>query len=197
MKRYMRDQFEFLGLKTPLRVSLQRSLIKAARQSVQADWQFVEACWNKVEREYQYLAVDYLRAIQDRLTPADLPRLRSLAVRKSWWDTIDGLDNVVGSIVQRHAEAKATMLAWSLDQSFWIRRIAIDHQLTLKERTDTALLAQIIENNLGQTEFFINKAIGWALRDYSKTDPAFVRAFVDVHRQTMAPLSIREASKYL
>ncbi|MDR1077423.1 MAG: DNA alkylation repair protein [Propionibacteriaceae bacterium] len=198
MKRYMRDQFEFFGLMTPLRRSLSRPLLQAARRAETVDWEFVEACWAKAERECQYLAVDYLRAVQDRLlTPADLPRVRSLALRKSWWDTIDGLDRVVGAIALRHPEAKGTVLEWSLDSDFWLRRLAIDHQLTLGERTDTALLTQVIENNLGQREFFINKAIGWALRDYSKTDPAFVQGFIETHRELMAPLSIREASKRL
>jgi 3-methyladenine DNA glycosylase AlkD len=78
-----------------------------------------------------------------------------------------------------------------------LRRIAIDHQLGRKDKTDAALLAQIIENNLGQAEFFINKAIGWSLREYSKTNPDWVRAFIDEHRADMAGLSIREASKYI
>ncbi|MDR1186746.1 MAG: DNA alkylation repair protein [Bifidobacteriaceae bacterium] len=197
MKRYMRSQFEFLGLKTPLRRSLERAWLKAARHDQGVDWGFVEACWAREEREFQYFAVDYLQAVGDRLAPRDLPKLRSLVVRKPWWDTIDGLDRVVGGIVQGFPEAKQTVLEWSLDNDFWLRRIAIDHQLTLGSRTDTALLARIIENNLGQTEFFINKAIGWALRDYSKTDAEFVRAFVEAHREAMAPLSIREASKRL
>ncbi|MDR1442640.1 MAG: DNA alkylation repair protein [Bifidobacteriaceae bacterium] len=197
MKRYMRDQFEFLGIKTPVRRALERPLIKAARHSPRVDWEFVEVCWGKSEREFQYLAVDYLRATGGRLTPADLPRLRSLAERKSWWDSIDGLCPVVGLIAQRHPEARETVLAWSRDENFWIRRMAIDHQLTMRERTDTELLAQVIINNLGLPEFFINKAIGWALRDYSKTNPGFVRSFIETHGGTMAPLSIREASKYL
>jgi 3-methyladenine DNA glycosylase AlkD len=197
MKRYMRDQFEFLGLKTPLRRSLSRALLKAARQSEVVDWEFVELCWAKSEREFQYLAVDYLTAVKDHLTPADIPQLRLLAVRKSWWDTIDGLDRLVGGIAGRFPQVKQTLLEWSGDDNYWLLRIAIDHQLTLAEATDAALLAEIILNNLGQTEFFINKAIGWALRDYSKTDPAFVRAFIAAHGDAMAPLSVREASKYL
>ena len=89
------------------------------------------------------------------------------------------------------------MLAWSVDDDLWLRRIAIDHQLLRKDQTDTALLEEIIVANLGQQEFFINKAIGWALRDYSKTDPGWVRAFIGRHRDGLAPLSVREASKYL
>jgi 3-methyladenine DNA glycosylase AlkD len=89
------------------------------------------------------------------------------------------------------------MLAWSVDDNIWLRRIAIDHQLLRKEKTDTALLEAIIENNFGQKEFFINKAIGWSLRDYSKTNPEWVRAFVEKYRDKLAPLSIKEASKYI
>lgn len=80
---------------------------------------------------------------------------------------------------------------------FWLRGIAIDHQLMRKEKTNTELLTQILVNNLGSTEFFINKAIGWALREYSKTNPSWVRNFIDVHRENMSKLSISEASKYI
>jgi len=88
-------------------------------------------------------------------------------------------------------------LAWSTDDNIWLRRVAIDHQLLRKQHTDTALLETIICNNLGQKEFFINKAIGWALRDYSKTNPEWVQGFIGRHRHEMAKLSLREASKYL
>ena len=97
----------------------------------------------------------------------------------------------------RFLDVNETLLNWSLDENFWLRRIAIDHQLLRKEKTDTALLEKIIVNNFGQTEFFINKAIGWALRDYSKTDPDWVRAFIKKYEDKMAPLSKKEASKYI
>ena len=89
------------------------------------------------------------------------------------------------------------MLEWSLDEDFWVRRVAIDHQLCRKERTNTALLEQIIVNNLGSGEFFINKAIGWSLRDYSKTNPAWVRDFLNRYGERMERLSVREAGKYV
>jgi len=89
------------------------------------------------------------------------------------------------------------LLEWSLDENIWLRRIAIDHQLLRKDKTNTELLSKILKNNLGQTEFFINKAIGWALRDYSKTNPEWVRNFIEENRENMAKLSIKEASKYL
>ena len=89
------------------------------------------------------------------------------------------------------------MLQWSTDEDFWIRRIAIDHQLLRKEKTNTQLLEQIIINNLGSSEFFINKAIGWSLRDYSKTNPDWVRDFINRYKERMDKLSVREASKYI
>jgi 3-methyladenine DNA glycosylase AlkD len=84
-----------------------------------------------------------------------------------------------------------------VDENIWLRRIAIDHQLARKDKTDTALLEQIIVNNLGQREFFINKAIGWSLREYSKTNPDWVRGFIEQHKDGLSPLSVREGSKYL
>lgn len=120
-----------------------------------------------------------------------------MAQTKSWWDSIDGLDELVGKIVLNHPEAKTVILDWSVDDDFWLRRLAIDHQLLEKENTDTELLEQILVNNLNQTEFFINKAIGWSLRDYSKTNPDWVRMFINKYRNQMASLSIREASKYI
>ena len=196
MSAYMRDQFPYLGLQTPVRRKLSSAFIKAAKKELQVDWEFVGRCW-ELEREFQYLALDYLQAISARLAFDDIVRLRELALTKSWWDTIDSLDSIIGNMAQRFPEVKGIMLTWSTDENFWLRRIAIDHQLQCAERTDTALLEQIIVNNLGQKEFFINKAIGWSLRDYSKTNPEWVRDFIARHQEKLAPLSIREASKYL
>ena len=196
MSAYMRDQFPYLGVKTPVRRKLSRTFIKEAKKEPQTDWEFVERCW-ELEREFQYLALDYLQAVSSRFTPDDIPRLRELAVSRSWWDTVDALDSIIGDIVLGFPEAKEVMLAWSTDENIWLRRIAIDHQLQFKDKTDTALLERIIMNNLGEEEFFINKAIGWSLREYSKINPDWVRGFVDRHRGELAPLSVREASKYL
>ena len=196
MAAYMRGQFPFLGVPTPVRRAATGEFLRTADKT-RVDWGFVGRCWDQPEREFQYLAVDYLMARRRTLTPDDLPTLRRLIVTKSWWDTVDGLDQPVGDIALRHPAVRATMLAWSVDDDIWVRRVAIDHQLLRKERTDTALLEQILVNNLGRTEFFITKAIGWALRDYSKTDPERVRRFIDTHRDGLAALSVREGSKYL
>lgn len=136
-------------------------------------------------------------AHKKNLVLADLPRLKKLAQTKSWWDSIDGLDKLVGKIVLDNPEAKQVMIDWSLDEDFWLRRIAIDHQLLQKEKTDIVLLEKILVNNLNQTEFFITKAIGWSLRVYSKTNPHWVRDFLGKHQHKMSSLSIREVSKYL
>ena len=135
--------------------------------------------------------------MQQHLTPQDIPRLQTLITEKSWWDSADVLDRIVGDIALRHPEVNTVLLAWSTDDNIWLRRVAIDHQLLRKQHTDTALLEKIICNNLGQKEFFINKAIGWALRNYSKTNPTWVQGFIDRHRHKMAKLSLREAGKYL
>jgi 3-methyladenine DNA glycosylase AlkD len=196
MKAYMRDQFPFLGIPTPERKKLGRAFLEE-KSKYGPDWDFIFKCWKQPEREFQYVAIDYLSKLAPHLSADDIPKLRELAVAKSWWDTIDGLDVIVGGIAHRFPQVNDTLLAWSVDDNFWLRRIAIDHQLRRKEKTDTALLEQIIVNNLGQTEFFINKAIGWSLREYSKTNPEWVRCFIDRHRGEMASLSIKEASKYI
>ena len=196
MKAYMKNKFEFLGVKTPVRRKLAKAFFKQGTDFV-IDWNFINEAWNNPYRELQYTSLDYLEIRKKLLTPSDLPRLKKLAQTKSWWDTIDFLDRLVGSIIARFPETKATILSWSCDEDIWLRRLAIDHQLSRKEKTDTELLEKILANNLGQPEFFINKAIGWALRDYSKTNPDWVRDFIERHRAAMAALSIREGSKYL
>lgn len=196
MKAYMKNKFEFLGVKTPARRKLAKAFFKQQTDSV-IDWNFINEAWNNPYRELQYAALDYLESRKKLLTPSDLPRLKKLAQTKSWWDTIDSLDRLVGTIIVRFPETKEIILAWSRDEDIWLRRLAIDHQLLRKEETDTELLEKILANNLDQTEFFINKAIGWALRDYSKTNPDWVRAFIERHQTEMAALSIREGSKYL
>lgn len=197
MAAYMRDQFRYLGVQTPARRKISRPFLNAAKKERLLDWDFVDACWQAEEREFQYVAADYLRKMRRLLTVADLPRIRGLAVTKPWWDTVDSLDATVGSVVAQSAEGRELILKWARDESMWVRRLAIDHQLQRKESTDVELLSSIIEANLGSGEFFIDKAVGWALRDYSKTDPEWVRAFIAEHRQGMAALAIREASKYL
>jgi len=197
MSAYMRDQFPFLGIPKPKRAALSKEFLKNAKKTQSLDWGFVFECWERPEREFQYLALSYLGAVKDALSPDDIPKLKRLVVSKSWWDTVDSLDLYIGDIALKHPQVTAIMIEWSTDDNFWLRRIAIDHQLNRKEKTNPDLLAKIIENNLGQSEFFINKAIGWSLREYSKVAPDWVRTFIADHRDQMAPLSIKEGSKYI
>ena len=196
MSAYMRNQFSFLGISTPERKILSQEFLNTLKQNAM-DWTFVFTCWEMPEREFQYLAVEYLTRQKAKLTDSDIPNLRKLIITKSWWDTVDGLDILVGDIALRYPTVSQILLTWSMDENIWLRRAAIDHQLGRREKTDTLLLEKIICNNLGQKEFFINKAIGWSLREYSKTNPAWVREFIDRHREALSALSIREASKYI
>ena len=197
MAKYMRNQFVFYGIPTPRRKACCRGFLKAEKKNVSIDWDFLDLCYADDHREFQYFACDYLAAFQKILTFEDISQIRRYVRQKQWWDTIDCLDRIIGGIGLEDPRVDGVMLEWSLDEDFWVRRVAIDHQLCRKERTNTALLEQIIVNNLGSGEFFINKAIGWSLRDYSKTNPAWVRDFLNRYGERMERLSVREAGKYV
>lgn len=197
MSKYMRNLFIFYGLPTPKRKALYKDIIKEEKKQKKIDWEFLDQCYEDEHREFQYVVCDYLIAMNDFLTYEDIPKIKKYAQTKQWWDTIDCLDRVIGEIGLRDQRVDALMIEWSKDDDFWIRRIAIDHQLCRKEKTHTELLEKILVNNFGSDEFFINKAIGWALRDYSKTNPDWVRAFIDKYKDQMDKLSIKEASKYI
>lgn len=197
MSKYMRNQFKFYGLQTPKRRKLYKDLIKEEKKTGKIDWDFLDKCYNDEHREFQYLVCDYLKAMTNFLTYEDIPKIREYVKTKEWWDTIDSLDKVIGEIGLEDKRVNDLMLKWSQDDDFWIRRISIDHQLGRKEKTDCELLEAILINNFGSDEFFINKSIGWALRDYSKTNPDWVKNFIDKNKSQMNKLSIKEASKYI
>ena len=197
MSKYMLNKFEYIGIKTPERREIFKIFFKEYKNEEKIDWEFVNKCWENKYREFQYIAADYLKNMKDKLTIDDIPKFKQLILKKSWWDTIDNLDMTIGALALKDSNVNKILLEWSLDENIWLRRIAIDHQLLRKEKTNTELLEKILKNNLGQTEFFINKAIGWALRDYSKTNPEWVKNFIEKNRENMAKLSIKEASKYL
>lgn len=197
MSKYMLNKFEYIGIKTPERREIFKNFFKEYKNGEKIDWEFVNKCWENKYREFQYIAADYLKNMKDKLTIDDIPNLKQLILKKSWWDTIDNLDMTIGALALKDSNVNKILLEWSLDENIWLRRIAIDHQLLRKEKTNTELLEKILKNNLGQAEFFINKAIGWALRDYSKTNPEWVKTFIEENKEKMAKLSIKEASKYL
>ncbi len=197
MASYMRNLFPFYGVPTPKRRELYRDILAEERRSGRMDWQLLDRCWEDKHREFQYFVTDYLYKLRKFLVFEDMPRLEKYARTKQWWDSVDLLCRTVGAVAPEDSQMDALMLAWSSDPDFWLRRIAVCHQLGRKDRTDAALLEKILRNNLGSSEFFINKAIGWALRDYSKTDPTWVRDFLARNSDKLSPLTLREGSKYL
>ncbi|NEX50449.1 DNA alkylation repair protein [Lactococcus lactis] len=210
---YLRHQFEFIGLKTPERRLLAKDFLKEKKADKQIDWELVFEFWNFPEREFQYLALDYLHQMKKWLIFDDMEKIKKLTVSKSWWDTVDALDELVGHLLltgrkqatendsTAYEQVKTLVKEWAQAENFWLRRIAIDCQLSFKNQTDLELLSYNVEKNLlGSSfadEFFITKAIGWALRDLAKTNSAWVIKFIEEHENKMAKLSIREASKHL
>lgn len=134
---------------------------------------------------------------QKQLSGIDLDKIKKLIMQKSWWETVDSLDAVVGTIVAKHPELKQCMLEWSVSDNIWLRRVAINFQQKYKENTDIDLLVKIIQNNFKRDEFFVNKAIGWSLRGYSKINADWVRNYLEKCKGKLVPLSVKEASKYL
>ncbi len=196
MAQYMQNRFAFLGIPKPQLKEIMKPYLKAGKK-LPFDREFVFACWEKPYREAQYVAVEYVLMQKKLLVKEDLAVIERLITEKSWWETVDSLDAVCGTLVLQYPELKKTMLDWSQSNNLWLRRTAIDFQQEYKELTDVALFTQIIENNLNSNEFFINKAIGWSLRDYSKVNPDWVREFLASHQNGLSALSIKEASKYL
>ena len=197
MASYMRNQFAFYGIQTELRQMLYADLLREEKRADVIDWALLDTCFSDDHREFQYFVMDYLKAKQKQLVFDDINRIKRYVTEKQWWDTIDGLDRIIGNIAFVDSRVNDLMLTWSQDENFWLRRIAIDHQICRREKTDTDLLATVICNNFGSNEFFINKAIGWSLRAYSKTNPEWVRHFLADHQLEMSRLSLREASKYI
>lgn len=195
MEKYMKNNFKFLGIKSVERRELSKDFLRKEKDII--NWEEVFYLWELEEREFQYIALDYLKARKKFLKIDDLENLLKLAKKKPWWDTIDLLAPLVGEAIFDFKDKNKLMLDLSKDENMWLRRIAILHQLKFKEDTDEKLLEEIIKNNFGSKEFFINKAIGWILREYSKTNKIWVRKFLDEYKDVLSPLSIREGSKIL
>ncbi|MBB2941481.1 3-methyladenine DNA glycosylase AlkD [Actinoplanes lutulentus] len=197
MAAYMRDQFPFLGLPSPIRRARARAALTGLGAPTSDDLRAVAlACWDRDEREFQQFACDYLAA--HVAEPSLLDTAASLITTKSWWDTVDPLaTHFVAGLVRRHPVLVAEMDEWSRAPDLWLVRTAILHQLHYGASTDTARLFGYCTAQAGHPDFFVRKAIGWALRHYARTDPGAVRAFVSANSDRLSPLSIREATKHL
>jgi 3-methyladenine DNA glycosylase AlkD len=198
MSAYMRDQFPFLGIKSQKRRQLQKETANETGYAKKPfSEEFVRFLWGLPEGEYQYFAVDYLISKSKTLQRNHINFLEDLITSKSWWDTVDALaSNVVGALCMKHPDIRyREILQFSESGNIWLIRTSILFQLKYKDKTDTGLLATIIEKNSGTGEFFVDKAIGWILRQYARTDEKWVLEFLNTH--TLAPLSVREAGKHL
>ncbi|MFJ5533224.1 DNA alkylation repair protein [Streptomyces sp. NPDC093261] len=199
MRAYMKDVAPFLGLTTPVRRALAGTVLAGTPRPDEADCTALALrCWALPEREYHYFAVDYLRRHVRQLSSGFLPVTRHLVSTDPWWDTVDALAaHVVGGLVTANPRLRGAMDAWIEDDEPWIARTALLHQLRHKEATDTSRLFAYCVRRSADPDFFIRKAIGWALREYAKTDPDAVRQFVAREATRLSPLSVREALKNL
>ena len=201
MQAYMRGQFVFLGVAAPQRRLAAKALLAGLRE-VGADvlLEHAQRLWQQPEREYQHVALDMLALHRRQLGAEHLPALLGLARQRAWWDSVDGVAGIVGAVLQaerqRGGDGHAHMDAALRHEDFWLRRIAMLHQLGWRADTDAGWLFDAALALAHEDEFFIRKAIGWALRDYARHAPAEVLAFATEHRQQLSPLSYREALKH-
>jgi len=199
MRAYMRDQFPFLGIMKTERVRLSRAALAGLRRPSERDVDEVAiGCWERDEREYQYAGIWYVRRNASVLGPGFLATAKRLITTKSWWDTVDDLAaNVVGGLIARHQELASTMDGWIGSKNLWLSRSALIHQLRYRAETDADRLFAYCLRRAGDTDFFIRKAIGWALREYTKTDAEAVVGFLRENAEALSGLSRNEAVKWL
>ncbi len=199
MKKYMKDQFEFYGIPTPERRAMMSEHIKGAGLP---EWTEIDSIsrnlWEMEEREWQFTQLDLMNRMKKQLVPENLPLLEYLITTKSWWDTVDGLSGwFVGELFKRYPELiPPTTNKWMSSGDIWLQRSCLLFQLKYKKDSDLDLLFGFIEKLSHHKSFWIRKAIGWTLREYSKTDPAAVSHFVDTHPE-LSGLSKREALKVI
>jgi 3-methyladenine DNA glycosylase AlkD len=200
MGKYMRDQFMFLGVASPVR----KKLVTAALRSVtgrpdEHDLEsFARLAFAREAREFHYAGVGVVRRKIEVLSPDSIPLVRCLVVTHSWWDTVDEIaSHLAGGIVAAYPETASVMDDWAQSEHMWVARTAILHQLRYKAQTDADRLFRYCLDRADEQDFFYRKAIGWALREYSKTDADAVRKFCAQHQDRLSPLSLREARKHL
>ena len=199
MAAYLKHQFAFFGVAAPQRRKIARAVAARLPAPGEADVvAFARLAWAGEEREVHYVACDQLAAIAGRSSVALAGEVEALIRTRSWWDTVDTLaSHTVGGLVQAHPQLVTVMDAWITDDDIWIARSALLHQLRYKTATDTDRLFRYCLTRAADRDFFLRKAIGWALRQYAWTDPDAVERFVAQHRAELSPLSLREATKHL
>ena len=195
MKRYMKDRFLFYGIQSVKRRELYRDVIKEVKAQKVIDFDLLDMFYDDEHREMNYFVMDAIRTMSKHMTITDMKRVERYISEKQWWDVIDNLAVSIGNIKGK-AELFSLMDDYSRMDDIWFRRVSILFQLQYGEDTETELLSCIIDRNLGTGEFFIDKAIGWALRQYARTDALWVRDFVENRKDRLSRLSIREALRH-
>ncbi|MEX1125944.1 MAG: DNA alkylation repair protein [Acidimicrobiia bacterium] len=200
MQAYMKTEMPFFGVQTPARVPILRQLVAelppADRDQYEA---LVLGLWDLPHREEKYLALGVAQHFRSFVDTASLPLYRRLIVEGAWWDFVDEVaTHLVGHLVVHHpTEVWPEVDRWIDDPDMWLRRSVIICQVGAKGRTDIDRLFSFCAGRLDEKEFFIRKAIGWALREYAKTDPEAVADFAEAHRDRLSGLSFREATKHI
>ena len=197
-KAYMKHKFEFYGLKSPLRKELQKPFLQKAALPPQTQLpEIIKSFWETPARETQYFAQELLLKYARSFSEKELALMEYMVTTKSWWDTVDYIaSNCIGCYFKKHPDQIRPVTGrWMDSGNMWLQRSALLFQLKYKDQLDTELLEELINPLLGSKEFFINKAIGWALRQHSKTDPVWVQDFAD--RTPLAPLSRKEALRLI
>lgn len=200
MAAYMKTDAPFLGVSGPGRKEVLRELKQAVRPGSAAEvLDLAERLWALPHREERYLALAVAAAWPKHVTLDGLPTYERWIREGAWWDTVDEIaGHLVGPLWIRHPDAIGPVMdRWIDDEDLWIRRVAILGQNRRRGATDTERLHRYCLARAHEKEFFIRKAIGWALREHAKTDPDGVRAFTEAHRDRWAGLTWREARKHL
>ncbi|MBN1597628.1 MAG: DNA alkylation repair protein [Bacteroidales bacterium] len=196
--KYLKNQFTCLGIEAKIFRGIIKDFFK---NNVSPAETGIDTCalylWNLPEREFQYAAIEILMKFKKLLKKEDIQLLEYMITSKSWWDTVDGIAAwLCGTYFNKYPEQiKSVTNSWVKSDNMWLQRSALLFQLKYKKETNTDLLARYIELLIDSKEFFIRKAIGWVLREYSKTDPSWVAGFVENHE--LSGLSRREATKYI
>jgi len=200
MAAYMKTEMPFYGVPKPGRVPILRHLMRSFPPTDREEYErLVLALWGLPHREEKYLAQGVAGGHKQFLVPDSLPLYRRMIVEGAWWDLVDEVaTHMVRALVIRHPdETWPEVEDWVDEEVMWLRRAAIICQVGAKDATDSARLFDFCSRRADEKEFFIRKAIGWALREYSKTAPEAVARFVVAHRHRLSPLSVREATKHI
>lgn len=198
MKKYMKGQYAYFGIKSPLRREVKKEfLLKYGLPELSELSEITNECWELPQREYQYFIMEVLERLAKKAEPERIDLYEFLLENKSWWDTVDYISAVlVGIHFQKYPDQIIPYTEkWMNSGNKWLQRSSLLFQLKYKKKTDINLMTRYIGQLQGSKEFFINKAIGWVLREYSKTDGQWVREYVNQNR--LAPLSRREALKWV